>query len=426
MSLRGIAGLSLALAFALSGVAWAQTTSTGSIAGVVKDTSGAVMPGVTVEAASPALIDKVRVVISDDKGLYKIVDLPPPLHRLLQPGGVTTLKREASCCRPGCGSVNPGMRVGAIEESVTVSGQTPLVDVQNVQTQNVLGREHLDSLPSGRTIQAYAAFTLGMLAQPLAGVTIHDVGGNKGEIAGRLVMHGSRVNDQRYFLDGMSTMQGDSPSRYFFVNQVAAQEINITADAVPAESMTGGVQVNMIPKSGGNTFSGSFRASGTDSGLQSKGNLTQDLHDRGVTTSPSIRPIFDVGGGIGGPIKQDKLWFYTSHRYWGSGETAPGNYFNATPHTLFYTPDLNRPAYYYLRNRDNGGRVTWQANSKNRFTFYVANQSACWCFYRVDANRAPEATDIQGYYPTLFQGAWTYPVTSRLLIEAGARKYANH
>src|SRR5437867_12148660 len=151
---RFIALLSIVLV-ALPTVAWAQTTEGASIAGVVKDTSGAVMPGVTVEAASPALIERIRSVVTDERGLYRIVDLRPGTYTVtFSLPGFSTFKREGVELTSGfTATVNGDMKVGSLEETVTVTGASPVVDVQRVTQAKVLSREIIDTIPTGRTIQ---------------------------------------------------------------------------------------------------------------------------------------------------------------------------------------------------------------------------------------------------------------------------------
>src|SRR5262245_1467185 len=139
-------------AFLFPSGAWAQSAASGSIAGGVKDTTGAVLPGVTVEAASPALIEKTRTVVTDDQGQYKIVDLRPGTYTVtFSLAGFNTVRREGLELPTGfTATANAELRVGAIEETVTVSGASPVVDTHSVRQQNVLAREVLDAVPSGR------------------------------------------------------------------------------------------------------------------------------------------------------------------------------------------------------------------------------------------------------------------------------------
>src|SRR5216684_2012383 len=172
---------------------WAQNLTAGAIAGVVKDTTGAVLPGVTVEAASPALIEKVRVAVADDQGNYKIVDLRPGTYTVtFTLPGFSTFKREGIELTSGfTATANADLKVGSLEETVTVTGASPVVDVQNVRTQTVLSREALDALPTAKTLQSYAALTLGAT---FSSAQYQDVGGNQGEVGGfgAFSVHGNR------------------------------------------------------------------------------------------------------------------------------------------------------------------------------------------------------------------------------------------
>src|SRR5207253_1913993 len=129
-----------------------------------RDASGGVLPGVTVEAASPALIEKVRSVITDELGNYKIIELRPGTYSVtFTLPGFSTVKREGLELTSGfTATVNADLKVGSLEETVVVSGSSPVVDVQNVRTQTVLSRELLDTLPTGKTVGAFAMLTLGV------------------------------------------------------------------------------------------------------------------------------------------------------------------------------------------------------------------------------------------------------------------------
>ena len=174
-----VSGLSV-----LAASASAQSTASGSIAGLVRDSTGAVLPGVMVEAASPALIEKVRSAVTDAQGQYKIVDLRPGAYAVtFTLAGFSTVRREGIELTTGfTATVNADMRVGALGETITVSGATPVVDAQNVRTQNVFSREVLDALPTLKSLQSYAALTLGASFSSAAD---QDVGGSRGEFPAR-------------------------------------------------------------------------------------------------------------------------------------------------------------------------------------------------------------------------------------------------
>ena len=206
--------LTLSGVLLLPAAAWAQSPTTGAIAGVVRDSTGAVLPGVTVEAASPALIEKVRTVISDGEGRYQIVDLRPGAYTVtFTLTGFNTVRREGIELNAGfTASINGDMRVGALEETVTVTGASPVVDTQNVRTQSVLQREVLDTLPTNKSIQGFASLVVGMTNAASSGTTFgrYDVGGNKTDAYSGVTIHGLRMGDGRMLYNGMSPT---SPAR---------------------------------------------------------------------------------------------------------------------------------------------------------------------------------------------------------------------
>jgi hypothetical protein len=405
----------------LPGAASAQVATSGAIAGTVRDTTGAVLPGVTVEAASPALIEKVRTAVTDNQGLYRIVELRPGTYAVtFSLPGFSTVKREDIELSTGfTANVNAELLVGTLEETVTVTGASPVVDVQNVRSQKVFTRELLDVLPTGKSVVGLGALTLG--ATPTGGVVSgHDVGGNKGENTKALEIHGIGITNARTRWDGtpINGLTGAGAGVVvYFTNTAAVQEIVLDTGGVSAESETGGANLNVVPKDGGNRFSVYFLTAYTGENLQST-NLSDALRARGVSEMPPIHWISDVGGGVGGPIRKDKLWFYTAHRWWGFKNGLTGNYFNKTQNTLFYTPDLSRPAFQHETQRDHSLRLTWQVARKHKVTFTRSVQENCRCLFLSPANRAPEAGIRFLFHPKMTLGSWSYPATDRFLVEA--------
>src|SRR5262245_61530159 len=344
----------------LPAMVWGQSATSGAIAGVVKDPTGAVLPGVTVEAASPALIERVRTAITDSEGQYRVVDLRPGTYRVtFSLAGFNTLARDNVVLTTGfTAAVDVEMRVGAVTETVIVTGASPLVDVQNVHGQNVLSRATLDILPTNRTNQGFAALTLGALA---VGSGAQDVGGNKGDTALGLQIHGSRSQDGKKTIDGMLFVNIDStaggPFAYLMVNQHAMQETTLTLGDASPEWETGGVNTNFVPKDGGNKFRVEALVNGTTGALQAT-NLDDRLRARDLTSAPQVKEIFDVGVGAGGPIIKDRVWFYSTYRNWHSKEYQPSAYFNRIQSSLFYEPDLSRPGYTDTGGWDGSLRLT--------------------------------------------------------------------
>ncbi len=403
------------------GNAAAQSVASGIIAGVVRDASGAVLPGVTVEAASPALIEKTREVVTDSAGQYKIVDLRPgPYTVTFTLPGFSTVKREGIELPTGfTATVSPEMSVGALAETVTVSTATPVVDVQNVLQKQALSNDVRNALPLPSNSGAYVVLIPGATQASAAN---QDVGGTKNESAQQFTIHGSRSGGFQQLRDGMffGTMvaAGNNMSG---VNTTSLQEVTVlTAGGVTAEAETGGAQINVVPRDGGNSTSGSFLANFGSKRLQSK-NIDAALRARGAATPGSLTTLHEVAGGIGGPIKRDRLWYFADSRRWASASYQPGQYFNKRQGTLFYEPDLSRPAYDENWFNSASIRLTWQASEKDKFTGMLTLERNCNCFFNIaSGTRAPEATSDSLYWPNWrTQVTWRRPQTNRLLYEFG-------
>jgi len=410
-------------ALLLPGAASAQ--STGSIAGLVSDATGAIVPGVTVETTSPALIERVRTVTTDAQGRYLIEALPPGIYTVtFTIVGFRTVIREGIQLSTGfTATVNAEMQIGAVEETVTVSGVTPIVDVQNVRTQNVLQRELLDALPTNKSLHGFASLTVGVKNEALFGK--YDVGGNKTDSYGFIAVHGFSAEDGHMLYNSMPFNNqvglGGGRSKQFFVNQMDVQEIQLEMGGMGAEMDNAGVQMNVVPKSGGNIFSGSGNFEFSNGGLQAD-NLTDELRARGLNTVTQLKKVYDYGVGLGGPIKRDKLWFFTSTRWWGSQEWAADKYFNLNEGGPIFAPDLSRQAHTDFYQSEISGRVRWAATSKQTYTFSLHKQRNCNCNLFIDfPDRSYESTVDYTYHGIwLGQATWVYPITNRLLIQAGA------
>ena len=296
--------MTLACVLALPAAARAQS----AIAGVVKDSSGAVLPGVTVEAASPALIEKTKVVVTDGAGAYKIIDLRPGMYTVtFTLAGFQTFKREGlELPSDFTANVDATMKVGALEESVTVSGASPVVDVQSNVKSQVLSRDVLDAVPNAHTIQS--------VGQLIPGVTLTspDVAGSAQMQQTYFSVHGSGASGTSLLMDGMiiNGLQGDGAIQTY-MNDASAQEMVYRTGGGGGEQTTGGLQINVVPREGGNTFSGQFQVNYEN--WQSN-NLTDQLRSLGVTSVDKIGTYHDITAAEGGPIKKVRLWFFTTGR----------------------------------------------------------------------------------------------------------------
>jgi hypothetical protein len=409
-------GLSILCGLVVPPAASAQQASASGIAGIVKDTSGAVLPGVTVEAASPALIEKSRSVVTDGEGRYNIVDLRPGVYSVtfsLQ--GFSTLKREGIELSSGfTATVNADMPVGALTETVTVSGESPLVDTRNARRQTVVSSDLLNMLPSSvKNLNNLVALTPGFRGNEGFDVT----GAYSGQIGA--TYHGKGGTNVQF--DGMG-IQHASGNQGYNANAETVQELVMTTSGITADSNADGAIVNMIPKEGGNRYAGSVSGLYSSKGLMSD-NLSDDLITRGLKSVNRLNYIYDSGFTLGGPVKKDRLWFYGSFREWGNERQAANKFYNATQHTPFYTPDFSRPAFAKEWYESKAIRLTWRASEKNKFNFFADPQRDCHCpaLTASGSANAPEAFFSYRLKPAgLYQVTWNAPLTSRLLFEAGA------
>jgi hypothetical protein len=403
------------------GFAYAQAT----IAGSVKDTSGAVLPGVTVEASSPALIEQTRSVVTDGTGQYRIVDLRPGVYTVTYTlPGFSTVRREGiELTGSFVATIDVEMRVGALEETVTVTGETPTVDVQSATRQRVMDTEVIDNIPSGRNTFALGVLIPGVVAQNAGGTLVQDVGGGKIDAALGLAIHGSRQSDQVLLFNGVSTTAQASSgyaTRTTF-NPVAVQEVTFDYSAVNAEVGQGGVRINMIPKDGGNVFAGTFHTNFATRGMQGD-NFSDELRQAGLGAPDRLRTNWDVNPGMGGPIRRDRIWFYVAGRFQEASNYVAGIFENRNannPNVWTYEPDTSKQGYTGFKGNSGDMRLTWQATQKNKLGFAWTYQVNCGCPQVVSATVAPEA-DQRATFPEQQKllWDWTSPLTNRLLLEA--------
>ncbi|MEP7310700.1 MAG: carboxypeptidase regulatory-like domain-containing protein [Acidobacteriota bacterium] len=396
-----------------------------ALAGSAKDTSGAVLPGVTVEASSPALIEKTRSATTDAAGQYRIEALQPGTYTVtFTLSGFATLKRDdVVLSGTGVVKIDADMKVGAVSETINVIGETPVVDVQSAKRSVTLDNETMRSLPAVRS------YSYLLTAVPGLQTNITDV--NTGPVFAIFPVHGGRGVESRLTVEGLNISNppgGNQPPNYTADIGNSAEVTVMTAGGL-GEFETAGVQMNIVPKQGGNNLSGLFAGSGFSGGMQSN-NYSSDLQARGAGAPNPTYHVYDVNAAVGGPIMKDKLWYYMSVREQGSRRNILNVYYNsnAGDSTKWsYAPDFNSPAYYDRQYENYTPRITWQASSKNKFTFSWDEQPVCrTCSGTASfsgspsSTTAPEADGHGEFSPQRVQTArWTSPVTSRLLLEAG-------
>ena len=397
-------------------------------AGQVRDESSAVLPGVSVEAASPVLIEKVRVAVTDAQGRYTIVDLRPGTYKLtFTLTGFSSVIRDAIELPSNfTATINVEMKVGSLEETITVSGATPVVDVQQVSKTVVLTRELIDSLPTTRNI-----LTVGQMI-PGIRTTVPDVGGSQMLEQAGMRVHGMNQRNTTIYFDGLQTNSaGNDGQSVPYSNDEMNAELSIRTSALPAEIGAGGVNLNSIPKDGGNIFSGSVFLGGSDGGWQSD-NATDELSARGLSDANSISHIQVFSASIGGPIVRDRIWFFLAVRHGATDEVAA----NVPTQIALSAAAASRPlaaGYRFdpgqpIRTiqdqfiRDVTPRVTVQLTSKNKFSAMI---DRAWKYkgkefgFGEDPLFASTYRNPQRGHYTWATTKWTSVPTNRLLLEVG-------
>ena len=341
--------------FALAGPVLAQSSST--IVGVVRDASGAAVPGVTVEVASPALIERQKVVTTGEDGTYRVVDLRPGLYSVtFSLAGFQTVRREGiELTTAFTATVDAALSIGGLQEQVTVTGGTPLIDTRSGTSERALTHEVLETIPVGRIPN------VAVMLIPGATTARPDVGGSETGQTANVSIHGSQGRDLVWNTDGLNmtanTSNGGLSGQY--PNQGAYEEVVVQTRALPAEIGAGGVNVNLVSKNGSNTLRGELFSTYTGSALQS-GNVSADQIARGLIAPSSTKTFYDLNGSLGGKIITDKLWFFASGRQFRI-DRYEANTFNPDK-----TQSLDENLIWNAT-----GKVTWQINHDNRLSAFV-------------------------------------------------------
>ena len=412
---RILAGASICFAV-LSGSGLAQSLS--AIVGVVRDPSGSVVPGTVVEVSSPALIEGKRRTVTDNNGQYQIADLRPGDYSVTFMREGFSRVQHAGITLPASftATVNADLAMGQTTEQVNVTTSAPLVDVQNSLAEQVVSRQKLDVLPSGRD-----PFAVGQL---VAGVTTAtpDVAGTGGMQQPTLQVHGSSNNDNVFVVDGIQiqhvAFSGNQTGFYF--NDGLMQEISYQTSSLPAEAPVGGVQINMIPREGGNQFHGAVFATGANQSLQSS-NQTPGLLALGLIAPNKIESVYDVNASLGGPVIKDRIWFFTTFRRW-----AANNYLANT-----FTPTGSQ-ALDDNRLTDITMRLAFQVSKKNKASVSY-DRGFKWRGHRfnnfIGASFSDPIADVvqTNWLNYMLQAKWTSTVTSKLVLDVGyARMPVNY
>ena len=388
-------------AMLLSTAVYAQS----AIVGVVKDSSGAAMPGVTIEAASDVLIEKVKSAISDGDGAYRIADLRPGTYSVtFTLPGFKTFRRDALVLPSEfTATLNAELGVGALEETITVTGASPVVDVTSTAKTSVLNREAIDLIPTGRSIQGLAQLIVGV------NLSLPDTGGARAMQQTYMSTHGMSTANTTVLVDGQMTngLQSDGAVQSYYNDSMNA-EMSFQSAAIGAETSSGGVRLNMIPREGGNQFHGDFKGASRPGSWQSS-NLTDRHVKANLTNGNAIDRIIDYTIAQGGPIMKDKVWFFASGRYFSVNNFIANTYMDDGSQGI---------DDQFIKSAN--ARLTWQISPRNKLSAFF-DEVDKYRGHDMQSNDDPETAAVVWNSPAYHTASikWTSPVTGSLFLEAG-------
>jgi hypothetical protein len=411
-----------------------------SLAGTVRDTSGAVLPGVTIEASSPALITKVRTGVTDDTGQYRIPDLPPGTYKVTfsLSGFATVVREDLELRGAGVMTIGAEMRVGALEESITVTGESPVVDVQTARQQMTIDGDVVRALPASRSYGNYIA--------AIPAISGTQAGGGASTINNFFSSRGGRSTEGLIQLDGMNVGapgNGGGVSGYLYDMSNSA-EVQVAISGGLGEADRGGPAFNIIPKTGGNTFSGTGFMSYAGKWGQSS-NIDDHLRSLGFGEQPALIKSYDANLAVGGPILRDRVWFYANSRAIGTYQEQQNLYANANagnPNAWTWVKDTSVSVRNSTSKTLNSARLTWQATQRNKIGFYMDYTKNCSAGAYTEggdqcrgpgdgwiatgpgvtpgtATVSPESGSIWDAPAKIMQASWTSPFSNRVLLESG-------
>ena len=425
----------------------------GNIAGTVRDSQGGVLPGVTVEVTSPQLIEKVRSTVTDGNGRYQIVNLPVGVYKVTfrMEQFATIEHSNVELTSDFTAPINAEMKIGPASETVTVTGgAAQFVDVQNARQRQVFSGEELRELPITRNLNSLLNLVPGIgitaanattSAPTVCGGGMADAGGGfatSGALSGcspileSFNAHTSMndpngLNQGRMQVDGLGIQSFGGGGRSNYIADLSnAQEVTFTLSGSLGESETGGTTINVIPRTGGNRYSGSFFTGYSSGRFFGKNNGT-----RQSTFANRLDSEYDANGSYGGPILRDRVWFYAAARrqerenllltsFRNKNEGIWGANFVYDPEQKMFSDEVYQNASI---------RLTLQATQRNKFNIFWDEQYTCEnpCNGVNGSPTSPEAERSPISHPLrLQQLSWSNPLSSRFLLDAAVSHYSSN
>lgn len=390
--------------FLVNGVGVAAQTQTGTITGIVTDEQDAVLPGVAVTVSGASLM-RPQTAVTNERGMYSFIALPPGTYSIrFELQGFASVERADIPVRVAAiSSVSQSLRVASVSENVTVTGDSPAVDTKSTARGTSFDTELLENIPQAREIWSTVEQV------PGATMSKFNVGGAESAQQSAMQVHGSVPGQQEYAINGLKLNWpgGNGGATAFYFDHDTFAEVNIMTNGAPAEVATGGVYMNMVTKSGANDLTGGASVFWEDDSFQGD-NVTDDLRRLGARNGNPINFIYDFNANLGGPIRRDRVWFYSSFRR-----------FDINTEVLGITrPDGSAAAD--VNHQSNAlGKVTAQVNDANKvsgeYNFNYQNR-----FFRRPTNDLVEERaswrQIEPAWISQFQ--WTSLLSKKLFLDA--------
>ena len=412
-----LGALALLLGAAIPGLA----QGVGAIRGTVTDSSGAVLPGATVIlTAAQGGLGGNQERVADTRGTYEFQRLPPGIYtiRVELTGFGPVVQPNITVNADATARADVRLQIGAIEEAVTVTGATPLLDTTSALKQTVLTREEQQALPNRTDVWSMARVIPGVVVSKI------DVGGSDAWNASGIAVRGSG-GENKYMVDGMdvSSPSGTATIANFYLDPFSYEEASFQAGAGSAENSSGGLNMNMVTRSGTNVLHGGFKANWTPPAWANTRNYSDELRaellagvpPKVLAANPDLEPgndiqdMTDVGGWLSGPIMKDKLWFAATWHDQRMSQYILGA----------YNPDgsqgLDTNELWNVT-----GKVSWQINRNAQLSYFNNTQ------YKLNGRFAgnqratfneDKATQYVFKYPTVNQVKFTMPFNSSTLLD---------
>ena len=399
LRIGGLVALLVALAAVPAAAQGGGASQTGAIQGRVTDTSGAVLPGVTVTISSPALLG-VQTAVTNEQGIYRFPAVPPGVYTVrYELPGFNTLVREGIQISLGfTATLNVELSVATLQETVTVTGESPVIDTSATRVQQNFKLEQLQAIPNARDMWSLLAVT------PAVVMSRIDVGGNRAGTQTGYTAYGYS-GQVRVLVEGINTTEGTGAAGFYF-DYGSFEEVFLGTAGQGAEMPTPGVLSQFLGKSGGNRFQGEIYFDYYNDKFQGS-NIPESVIARNIRRgSNETKGYRDFNFNAGGPIRKDKIWWYFSYRDQKNQVEQPNFRFDKTFDTRLWNPS---------------GKVTYQLNQHHKFVGYYQ-----WG-QKIQPNRLPFAayfyntpadTWEQNSGSWVWKGEWNGTLSDRLYVEA--------